>query len=312
MSQPTVSAITIFRDAEKYLDEAITGVRAQNCDDWELLLVDDGSRDRSSQIARRYAAEFSGKIHYLEHAGHENRGMSASRNLGIAHARGEFIAFIDADDVWLPEKLSEQVSLMRSHPEAAMVYGRTLIWHSWNGALESRQEDCFLDLGVAADQLIRPPALFYLLLQNKVQSPTTCNAMMRRAAILEVGGFEESFRGMYEDQVLFAKIELQFPVYVSGRCWAKYRQHPESSSAVPFTLENYCSTRLPFLTWLTAHLSARKIDRRAPIGRAVDSELWRCRHPAFFGLLEWYRRAEMRLRECIGRAGARRRLLRRT
>src|SRR5688572_9625007 len=98
--QPLVSAITIVLNGEKYIEVAIASVRAQTYDRWELLLVDDGSTDSSTQISKEYTKRYPEKIRYLEHDGHANRGMSASRNLGVAHARGQFVAFLDSDDVW--------------------------------------------------------------------------------------------------------------------------------------------------------------------------------------------------------------------
>ena len=95
-SSPTVSAITIFLNAEKFIRDAIESVLAQTYDDWELLLVDDGSDDGSSDIARWYAEQYAPKVRYFEHAGHANLGMSASRNLGVEHARGEYIAFLES------------------------------------------------------------------------------------------------------------------------------------------------------------------------------------------------------------------------
>src|SRR5688572_13258936 len=91
--KPLVTAITIFLNAERFFEEAIKSVFDQTYDQWELLLVDDGSTDGSTQIARWYAEGFPGKVRLLEHPGHENRGMSASRNLGLEHARGEYVAF---------------------------------------------------------------------------------------------------------------------------------------------------------------------------------------------------------------------------
>src|SRR5262249_40041371 len=132
-TEPLVSVIIIFLNAEKFLQEAIESVVAQTYDHWELLLADDGSTDGSTGIARQYADHYPGKVRYLEHAGHQNRGMSASRNLGIRHAVGEYIAFLDADDVWLPHKLEEQVAILNAHPETGMVYGATQVWHSWTG-----------------------------------------------------------------------------------------------------------------------------------------------------------------------------------
>src|SRR5919198_1004258 len=105
---PLVSAIIIFLNAERFIQEAIESVFAQTYDAWELLLVDDGSTDGSTAIARRYAEQHPGKVRYLEHNGHQNRGKSASRNLAIRNCTGEYIAFLDADDVWLPRKLEQQ------------------------------------------------------------------------------------------------------------------------------------------------------------------------------------------------------------
>jgi glycosyltransferase involved in cell wall biosynthesis len=75
-------------------------------------------------------------VRYLEHEGHQNLGMSASRNLGIRHAQGEYLAILDADDVWLLHILEEQVAVLESHPEAAIVYGSLYWWYSWTGALK--------------------------------------------------------------------------------------------------------------------------------------------------------------------------------
>src|SRR5262245_58400693 len=106
---PLVSAIIIFLDEERFLAEAIETSIGQDYPDWELWLVDDGSTDRSTAIAREFAARMPDRIRYCEHEGHANRGMSAGRNLGLDHARGGYIGFLDADDVWEPEKLREQV-----------------------------------------------------------------------------------------------------------------------------------------------------------------------------------------------------------
>ena len=96
---PLVTTIIIFLDAERYFEEAIASVFAQTYPHWELLLVDDGSTDGSTAIARHYAMQYQTRVRYLEHPGHQNRGMSATRNLGVKHARGRYIAFVDADDV---------------------------------------------------------------------------------------------------------------------------------------------------------------------------------------------------------------------
>src|SRR3712207_4310946 len=111
-TEPLVSCIVTFLNAEEFLGEAVESVFAQTHENLELLLVDDGSTDGSTKIARRYAERVPEKVRYLEHEGHENKGAAASRNLGMGEARGEYIALLDSDDVWLGGKLEEQVALL--------------------------------------------------------------------------------------------------------------------------------------------------------------------------------------------------------
>lgn len=173
--EPLVSVIIIFLNAAKFFEEAIESVFAQTDDNWELLLVDDGSTDPSTAIARLYVEREPGKIRHLEHPGHGNHGMSASRNLGIRHAQGKYVAFLDADDVWLPHKLEQQVAIMESQPTAAMIYGATQYWRSWTENPEDLQRDYTPRLGVQPSTLVEPPRLLTLYLRGEaaVPSPVT-------------------------------------------------------------------------------------------------------------------------------------------
>lgn len=260
-SAPLVSAIIIFLDEGRFLAQAIESVVAQTCADWELLLVDDGSTDGSTAIAREFAARIPDRIRYFEHEGHANRGMSAARNLGLAHARGRYIGFLDGDDVWEPEKLREQVAVLEANPRAGMVYGRTLIWHSWRGEGASASDE-FCDLGLTPDSLVEPPRLLVNLIENRAQTPTTCNALMRREVFDSIGGFEESFRGMFEDQVFFMKLALDAPVFVSSRCWARYRQRQDSHSARMESTGEVRAARARLLEWLESYLRERGTTAR--------------------------------------------------
>src|SRR6188768_4216465 len=100
-SLPLVSVITCFYNEEKFLKEAIESVLKQKYPNWEYLLVDDGSTDGSSEIAKIYAEKYSGQITLLHHEGKANKGLSPSRNLGIEYSKGDLICFLDADDVYL-------------------------------------------------------------------------------------------------------------------------------------------------------------------------------------------------------------------
>jgi len=227
---PRVSIIMIFLDADRFIGEAIRSVLAQSYANWELLLVDDGSSDRSTKIARSYAAQMPEHIRYLQHPGGQNRGMSASRNLGLHEARGKYVAFLDADDLYLPDKLERQVAILESQPDTAMIYGPTLMWYSWNSEQPNRYCDKLRLLGVEPNTLLQPPRLLPLFLRRTAYTPGTCAALIRREAALGAGGFEEGFRGMYEDQVFFFKLCHSAPVFVEGTCGDLYRQTTESHS----------------------------------------------------------------------------------
>jgi hypothetical protein len=177
---PAVSVVVIFKDAQDFLAEAIDSVVAQTLTAWELLLVDDGSSDGSTAIARNRAGDNPSRVVYLEHAGHANLGMSASRNFGISHARGEFVAFLDADDALVPTALDEQVAILRAHPGVGMVYGPLEYWHGWTGTPEDVARDFIHPVGVATEQIYEPPSLIGLFLQNIAFAPSGRSAGSRR------------------------------------------------------------------------------------------------------------------------------------
>lgn len=288
-TNPLVSVITIFLNEEKFIQEAIESVFAQTYDNWELLLVDDGSIDASTEIARRYAEQHPGKVRYLKHDGHRNRGKSASRNLGISNATGEYIAFLDADDVWLPQNLEKQVPFLEAHPEAAMLFGPTKIWYSWTGNPEDVQRDRVQELGVQPNTLIKPPTLLTHFLPSQSDLPCTCSTLVRREIIDRVGGFEEVFRDIYEDMVFHAKVYLEAPVIVTSECWAFYRQHPGNSWRVAMKTGQWHPARpnpanRSYFTWIAENVAEQGI-KDAELRKALQKALWPYRHPNLHRLL---------------------------
>lgn len=280
-NSPRVSVVIIFLNEERFLEDAIESVFAQGYKDWELLLVDDGSTDASTACARRYAQQEGPRVRYLEHGSHQNRGMSASRNLGIRHARGEYIAILDADDVWFPHTLEEQVAILESHPEAALAYGRVQRWYSWTGKADDVQRDSLRELGVAADTLVQPPTQFILLLRDQGMPS---GILARQEVIQRVGGFEDAFRSLYEDNAFLAKVCLREPVFASSRCWYRYRKHSTASCAVAVDTGQYLSARLTFLSWVEQYLVREGVDDAA-IWRALREELRPYRRPLWHRIL---------------------------
>jgi glycosyltransferase involved in cell wall biosynthesis len=287
-------------NGEAFLDEAVASVMAQTDDDFELLLCDDGSTDRSPEIARQWASRYPGKVVHLMHEGHANRGATPTRNLGLAHARGEYVALLDADDVWAPEKLAEQLSIMEAHPEVGMVCGTVRYWASWSGG-----EDVLVRSGHVQNRVVRPPETSLELYPlGSAAAPCPSDLLLRRDAVTEIGGFEEEFTGarqLYEDQAFLSKLYLARPVYFSDEVWLSYRQHADSCVAWVTRDGLYHDVRHYFLTWFEDYL--RRLPDRPP--RAVTAAVARAarpyRRPVVHRVLSAPRRLVGRGRSVAGR-----------
>lgn len=115
---PLVSVIIPAYNREKYIAEAIDSVLAQDYAPIELIVVDDGSTDSTAEIVQSYGDQ-------LVYLCQENQGVAAARNSGIAYAHGEYLAFLDSDDIWVEGKLSWQMALLQQNPKLDAVYGHT-------------------------------------------------------------------------------------------------------------------------------------------------------------------------------------------
>lgn len=276
MNSPAVSVISIFYNAERYFEEAIESVLHQGFEDYELILADDGSSDSSPQIAGTFVERFPDRIRYVAHPGGINRGMSATRNLGLRHARGRYVAFIDADDRWRPSKLRDQVEVATTYPELAMVCGAVNYWRSWSG-----EEDCVVPTGHRQDEVVLPPeASLALYPLGSAMAPCPSDMLFRRDAVEALRGFEEHFTGakmMYEDQAFLAKLYLAHPVWFDSRVWLDYRQHADSCVAEVQRDGRYDEVRRYFLEWFERYSGEQASHPN--VRAAIVDNLRACRHP---------------------------------
>jgi glycosyltransferase involved in cell wall biosynthesis len=134
-NSPLVSVIIPVYNGENYLAESIESVLAQVYRPVEIIVVDDGSSDRSADVARG----FWGTVNYYCQ---QNSGIGAARNTGVLNANGSFLAFLDADDLWVKEKLSIQVPVLETNVGTHMVFGQ--VSHFYSPDLEQRQKERFL------------------------------------------------------------------------------------------------------------------------------------------------------------------------
>ncbi len=117
---PSVSIVVPTYKRAQYLGRMIDSVVAQTYDDWELIIVDGRSNDGTAELIDSYRASLGDRLVFIEQ---HNQGCCVARNTGIDAARGEFVAFLDSDDEFLPEKLARQMELFALRPELGMVYG---------------------------------------------------------------------------------------------------------------------------------------------------------------------------------------------
>ena len=175
MSDPRVTVIVAAYNGERFLSETLESVFAQDFDSFEVVFVDDGSQDRTGEIAQSFP------VRYVRQ---ENRGLPVARNAGLALAGGELVAFLDDDDVLTPTKLSVQVRYLDEHPETGCVLGR---------------QEWILEDGVEPPPMARDPIFGEL---GGIQLVT---AMIRRTVLDELGGFDRSYR-YAEDRDLFIRM----------------------------------------------------------------------------------------------------------
>ena len=259
--QPLVSIIICFLNEENFLGEAVISVLEQDYKNWELILIDDGSTDNSTSIALDFEKSFSGKIHYRDHQNHKNKGLSASRNEGIRKSRGDLIAFLDADDIWLPSKLTQQVSVFDKNPSIGLLAEASSYWYDWN---DKEQENVVINVGVTVDKIYQPPLLAYKLYPlGKGAAPCPSSLMVKKKAIENVGYFEESFKreyALYEDQAFLSKIYLKERVYISSACNNMYRQRQESIVKTVHAAGLYKKVRKYYLEWFQSYLNKNNVQ----------------------------------------------------
>lgn len=247
-----VGIVLPFFRAAAYIREAIESVlNQQNAPAWRLYLINDGSDEEDFEIAAAFCREYPDWMQMLQHSGCCRRGISASRNLGLQASREEFIAFLDADDVWFPHKLRTQVELLNEHADAILTFGSAQRWYSWNGGADIHIPAA-VD-GFGSNCLVPGTALLETFLRDEAQTPCTGSVLIRRQAFDRCGVFEDQFWGLYDDQVLYAKLCLSGDIYVSADCMSRYRKHSHSccsQAAVNGTEE---VERARFLSWLETY-----------------------------------------------------------
>lgn len=219
---PFVSVIMPAYNARPYIGEAIRSVLDQDYPNLELIVVDDGSSDGTADEARL----FGERVRVYERT---NGGPAAARNFGLSVAQGELIAFLDADDIWLPGKLAAQVSHLQAHPEIGMVFSRFLFWYPEpNGKFAPPR---IPKMGAAASEIVHEHSgwIYCPLLYDSIV--TIISVLIRRSVIETVGGFNEQLR-TGEDYDYWLRVSRIVQATKLSKNFACYRIHPQSTTHV--------------------------------------------------------------------------------
>lgn len=214
----TVDVIIASFNAAKYLPTAIESVISQKFEDWQILLVDDGSTDNTAAVVDPFQRKLGAKLKYIRQ---ENGGVSAARNAALRVSTADFVALLDADDVWLPGRLSESLKILAERPQAGLAYG-LIQFIDPEGRLGSTWEGN----QTHAEGRIAP----YIYMRT-VELPSP-SITVRKKCIDEVGLFDEALR-VTEDRDLWLRIALRYEVAFVPQVLALYRKSPSSLSTDP-------------------------------------------------------------------------------
>ena len=202
-----VSVVIACYNGEAHLEEAIKSALAQSHSGVEIIVVDDGSTDGSSEIAQKFP------VRYIRQ---ENRGLSASRNLGIDASRGNYVVFLDADDRLRPEAIETGLRVMAEHPESAMTVGDHLFISRDGSYLSDSRKAC-----------LQSSHYEELLKSNFIEMISS--VLFRRSVLVEIGGFDTALR-VAEDYELYLRIARVYPICCHPALLAEYRLHQKNAS----------------------------------------------------------------------------------
>ncbi len=215
-----VSVIIPVRNGKDFIVECLNSVISQDYRALEIIVIDDGSTDFDYQSLR----QLDERIQVIRL---EGCGVSRARNTGMAHATGDYIAFLDADDIWFPGKVSAQVRYLEAHPEVGCVFGKFKRWEvNEQGVFPPASALIEACHGVTSCEPERSGWIYTRLLTGLLVGMNT--AMIRRDVFQMLGGFDESMR-IGEDYLFWLKVSRIYEMHSLSAAVALYRIHGSSA-----------------------------------------------------------------------------------
>lgn len=210
---PKVAVIIPCYNREKFVKTTIDSALSQIYPNIEIVAVDDGSTDGTRNILERYGET----IRILEHPGRINKGQSAAINLAMRQTDSKYVAILDSDDVWVPEKIERQVEFLEKHPDVGLIYV--------NGFGIDEKGDILYELYRSTH--IETNAPDRVLLECHFSAPS--NYVVRRSALVRAGDFDETLRSAQDHDMAIRLAEITNIAYLNEHLW-HYRRHSSSLS----------------------------------------------------------------------------------
>lgn len=211
MSDPVVSICIPAFNAERHLEATLESIRAQTFADWELIVVEDGSRDGAERIVRQFAATVTQRVSFARHE--TNSGLPATRNTAISRARGEWIALIDADDLWTPTHLAIALNYAERNP-VDFVHTGVMLFDSDSGR----------DLEIRAPMPSMRSKLEHFLFTGAYPIQPS-SVVMRRSLCERTGGFDPGCRYVEDREYWLRLLRAGARIGYVDTITCRYRQH---------------------------------------------------------------------------------------
>ncbi len=221
-----VSVVIPAFNGERFIGPTIESALAQTYSSVEIIVVDDGSTDATQEAVRR----FGDRVRYLRQS---NQGGAAARNQGISAARGDWVAFLDQDDLWLPEKLERQAAVFLAEPSTVVCFTRwSHIDDQGNPMMHgsTAERDGLLDSvsrqarPLAGGAVLLPEQPFTVALVKRCLVNSCSGVVARKSVLAEVGGFDAGLRGP-DDWDLWMRLAVRHPFAYIPEALYQYRHH---------------------------------------------------------------------------------------
>jgi glycosyltransferase involved in cell wall biosynthesis len=268
LSMPLVSVVIPLLNAGSYIDECLSSVIHQTYRNLEVIVVDDGSSDDGPERVRKVQQSSQVTVRYVPSVDRQSCGPGWARQRGVQEAQGSLLAFLDADDVWVEDKIAAQVAVFEKFPTVGLVYGKISFV---DRASQPMMVDGYGTMGKGIPD--QPFMAFGMILRDNVVPTST--VMVRTSWLHSVGGFHTEPRHHHEDWLVWCKLAYFYNVFFLPSVLAYHRVHTSSYGVTLLQQRNLIHAEINFLQLLFTFLLSHPKTDKSKIRQHFTRQLWR-------------------------------------